>query len=460
MRICKILAISLVGAISLFAGCGKGGALGTPEIVPVALRDVAAERLGYRYEGDVPPPTPDQSKPASKFDRSEAVQMDFDTNRPTEILERTIASPGGERVLAVFRKGDDIVSDFRLDMYTKDGTLIRKITHDEMAVQFPDTLVWSPDGSNVAFVAKVRGSAALSSTTEPVTPGSTPEIVDLDGEKKADVSETEGTDGEKQEAKPPGVEASKDVITFRTEQIYICGADGSDVKPLTNVEGLMYFYFVWAPDSSALAALAAVHTEWKFFEKRAEEGGQFYIPRGRPRLIEKNGRERKLDDLATPVHPVWSPDSAKIAVAFDKQVRIYDGIRQQPTQAAIPLKNDLLISSRAYEKTIKTGENVDGNNNTADSANSETESENKNAEVPVAGQPESALPDANLLVSFNPIVNLVWPDDKTIYFETGFIRNYLDETKSVRSFMRWHRLLLSAQAIPLTAPQQTPQGQK
>ena len=118
-----------------------------------------------------------------------------------------------------------------------------------------------------------------------------------------------------------GVEASKDVITFRTEQIYICNTDGGDVKPLTKVEGLMYFYFVWAPDGGALAALAAIHTEWQFFETRAKENGQVFIPRGRPRLIEKSGRERRLDDLPTPVHPVWSPDSAKVAVAFDKQIR-------------------------------------------------------------------------------------------------------------------------------------------
>jgi hypothetical protein len=438
----------------MFAGCGKGGVLNEPVVIPIALKDVAADQLSYRYEGDVPPPTADQRPALSRFERSESVQLDFDTNRPTEILERTIASPGGERVLAVFRKGDDLSSDFRLDMYTKEGNLIRKITHREMAVQFPDTIVWAPDGNNVAFVAKVRGPAAQSVTTEPVKPDSTPEVVDVDGKEQEDPSETEGAETPAEDQKTESVDASQDVITFRTEQIYICGADGSDVKPLTKVEGLMYFYFVWAPDSSALAALAAVHTEWKFFETRAKDAGQHFMPRGRPRLIEKNGRERKLDDLATPVHPVWSPDSAKVAIAFDKQLRIYDGIRSQPTQAAIPLKNDLLISSRTYERSLKAEDAVTGNSNAENGAQPVKELTDTNS-APIANkQPESALPDASLLVSYNPIVDLVWAEDKTLYFETGFVRNYLEETESVRSYMRWHRLLLSAQAVPLSIPQQ------
>lgn len=215
----------------------------------------------------------------------------------------------------------------------------------------------------------------------------------------------------------------------------------------------MYFYFVWAPDSGALAALATIHTEWQYFETRSKEAGQVFVPRGRPRLIEKNGRERLLDDFPTAVHPVWSPDSAKVAVAFDKQIRIYDGVRNQPTQAAIQLKNDLLISSRKYEEKLKLegGDKTEGNNAVLEQKKEAAEKSNSNT---TTTQAESALPDANLLVSFNPIVNLVWPEDKMLYLETGFVRNYLDETESVRSYMRWHRLVLSAQAVTLSTTQQ------
>ncbi len=453
MNIRKVVFLFFAVVFLFTTGCTENP-LVKREIVPVALKDVAAERLSYRYEPDVPAPDPKFSQKAPTFERSEAVQQDFDTNRPLDMLERTLQSPDNSRILVVYRDAQDIVSDFHLDMYSKDGKLIRKITHSEMAVQFPDTIVWSPDGNNVAFVAKVRGAASnelgpdASSNGKPVS-AATPGIVDLDGEEKTDETEKAA---EPAKPAPAGVEAAKDVLTFRTEQIYICNADGGDVKPLTKVEGLMYFYFVWSPDSAALAALAAVHTEWRIFEKFSKDAGQVFVPRGRPRIIEKNGRERKLDDEVTAVHPVWSPDSAKVAVAFDKQIRIYDGIRNQPTQAAIPLKNDLLLSSRAYEKQMKE-KSLDLNANETGNgpAEEKVEDSNSNGAKP---QFESALPDPNLLVSFNPIVNLVWVEDNLLYFETGFVRNFLDQTENVRSYMRWHRLILSAQPTSLPAQKQ------
>ena len=130
-------------AIALLTACSRGP-LSEPVVVAVALKDVSAERLSYRYEADVPAPDPKFLNSGSRVERNEAVQLDFDTNRVREILDRTIASPSGERILAVYRMGDDVISDFRLDMYSKDGKLIRKVTHEEMALQFPDTIVWSP----------------------------------------------------------------------------------------------------------------------------------------------------------------------------------------------------------------------------------------------------------------------------------------------------------------------------
>ncbi len=111
----------------------------------------------------------------------------------------------------------------------------------------------------------------------------------------------------------------KTVLTFRTEQIYIADANGNDVKPLTQNEGLIYFYFVWSPDSSMLASLAATYQEWNFLQYQADGKGEFFVPMGRPRLIEKNGRERRLDDNLTSVHPVWSPDSAKVAALLTRK---------------------------------------------------------------------------------------------------------------------------------------------
>jgi len=47
---------------------------------------------------------------------------------------------------------------------------------------------------------------------------------------------------------------------------------------------------------------------------------------------------------------VWSADSTKVACAFEHQIRIYDAAGTAPTQAAIPLRNHLLLSSQGYDR--------------------------------------------------------------------------------------------------------------
>ena len=45
-----------------------------------------------------------------------------------------------------------------------------------------------------------------------------------------------------------------------------------------------------------LAALATTAREWKYQEITADSKGEMMVPVGRLRIIEKNGRERRLDD--------------------------------------------------------------------------------------------------------------------------------------------------------------------
>ncbi len=147
------------------------------------------------------------------------------------------------------------------------------------------------------------------------------------------------------------------------------------------------------------------------------------------------------------VRPVWSPDSAKIAVAFDKQVRIYDAIGDAPTQAAIPLRNQLLISSKAFDEEAQRREesaNTNTNSNAQINSNA-NQSANSNANTTV-NQPLGTLPDENMLVSFNPIINLEWTQDSMLYLQTGYIKQMKNETDSARSYLRWHRLIFSPQA--------------
>ena len=416
----------------LCAACSRPD--NAPQSGPVSsLSQVPAVRLNYRYEADVPPPDP--VKDASKEDRNAAIQSDFDANRPQEVLDKTIASPDSKRVLAVYHKAGDMPAEFRLDMYTPDGRILKKVTSDAMAVHFPDTIRWSPDSSTVAFVAMVRGSSIDETSTAPAADPETSIANTNTAPIETPVDTNSNVNSEPSAAVTPA--APTGILTFRTEQIYICNADGEGAKAITQNEGLIYFYYVWAPDSSALAALAAKSIEWKYLNDRADLNGEMFVPVGRPRVIEKNGRERRLDDALTAVQPVWSPDSYKVACAFENQVRIYDAAGNTPTQAAIPLRNSLLISSQAYDRDQAS--KLDAANSSID-ANA-APSANTNTSGP------TTLPDEKSLVSYNPIVALNWQADDLLYFQTAYIKRMKNEADSVTSFPRWHRLVLSPQAV-------------
>ncbi len=418
-----------------------------------ALADVPAVRLNYRYEADVPAPADNRINAANQ-ERNVAVQTDFDQNRPQELLDKTLTSPDGKRVLAIYHQPVDLQSEFRLDMYSPDGTLLRKITAETMAVHFPDTIVWSPDSASLAFVAMLRGvptetpEGPQNPNQPAVNANTNTAVVNTDTAANTNVQPppdaNTNTASANPEANPeatvapaaPTPPAPTGVLTFRSEQIYLCNADGDSVKPLTQNEGLIYFYYVWSPDSTMLAALAATSREWLFLNQRADLQGEIFVPVGRPRIVEKTGRERRLDDGLTAVQPVWSPDSAKVAAAFDRQVRVYDSSGNTPTQAAIPLRNNLLISSQLYDRDQARK---------LDAANTTDPNSPPNASP--ADQPLTALPDENKLASYNPITALGWPADSELYFQTAYIRRMKNEMDNVTSFPRWHRLILTPQAL-------------
>jgi Tol biopolymer transport system component len=413
-------------------------------VAPASLRDVPALRLNFRFESDVP--APDQAgQIVQTEERNEFVQADFDQNRPQEILDMTATSPDKQRVLAIYHSVEDRQQEFRLEMYGADGKSLKLITHEGMAVHFPETIVWSPDSSSVAFVAMARfgklgGLVGESENgkTEDSTP--VPTVEPTPATDRNANAETANSDANSAVSETPS-QPTAPVLTFRTEQIYLCDSNGIDLKPLTQNEGLIYFYYVWSPDSTALAALAAKATEWRIFEFQAEQQGMRFRPAGRPRIIEKTGRQRLLDDYPTSVHPVWSPDSAKIAAAFDKQVRIYDAIGNAPTQAAILLANQLKLSSKTYDDLNKPEPVANTNANT-----NLPKTTNTNALAPL---PEGVLPDESTLVSFNPIVNLFWTEDTLLNFETAYVREFRESANNVRSYSRWHRLIFSPQAVAL-----------
>jgi hypothetical protein len=363
-------------------------------VVPRVLRDVPARNLAYRLAPDVSPP----STEIEDLDKFAAVANDFSTKRKDEALLRTVVSPDGRRVLALYGTADDTGSTFRIDLYNSDGQFLRNLIPPDLSCVFPETVTWSPDGNFINFIAHRR-----------VLPSPSP----------TPPNEPEPEPGASPVPSPSIAPLFAPVASFSTEQIYICNRDGYDLKPLTSREGLIYFYFAWAPDGHAMVAVACKEDEWNARER------QHKLPAGRPRVIAPDGAERLLDDALTDALPVWSPDASKIATAFDTEVAIYDAGGKTPTQARLPLAEQLLAASVAYdEKTTVRKANSNANTNTQTSSSA------------------PAVP-----ASFNPIVRLDWRRPESLYFQTAYVLLMPNET--INTFQRWHVLNISAQAAIL-----------
>jgi hypothetical protein len=387
----EIRLLTLLFTLLAVAGCKS--VVDRQDVRPRVLRDVPARNLAYRL-------TPDVSPPSSSFDESDKfgpVTNDFSTKRKDDALIRTVVSPDGRRVLALYGTADEPGSAFRIDLYNSDGQFLRNLIPPEISCVFPETVTWSPDGNFINFIAHRRVVPSPTPTPPnepeelPATPVASPSVAPIF---------------------PP-------VASFNTEQIYICNRDGYDLKPLTSREGLIYFYFVWAPDGRAMAALACKEDEWNVRER------QYKLPAGRPRLIALDGNERLLDDALTEALPVWCPDGSKVATAFDTDVAIYDAGGKTPTQGRLLLGDQLIAASVVYEQRTAT-KKVNSNANS----------------TPTHATTAAAVPP-----SFNPIVRLDWRAPETLYLQTAFVRLMPNET--INTFQRWHVLNLSAQAAIL-----------
>lgn len=394
----SIIIFLLVAFLIGISTAGCGNVVERRDVRPLVMRDVPAQRLAYRLEADTG--LPSDIKTEDVNDRIQSIQADFNANRKDDALVRTVGSPGGQRALALYGTADDPNEAFRIDLYSADGKFLRNLTPPDLIGAFPETVVWSPDGNYITFIAH--------KSTKPIPSPTVPDEVDLT---------PKGSPSPSASIAP----AFAPVALFNTEQIYICNRDGYDLKPLTGREGLIYFYLVWAPDNHALAALACKEDEWNAREK------EFKLPAGRPRLIFPDGKERLLDDQMTEALPAWSPDSSKVATAFDTDVGIYDATTNTPTQGRVALRDALIAASNAYEQQLlakmQKGENV-------------------NQKSGAALQTTENLPD-----SFNPIVRLEWPAPEKLYIKTAYVRLLPHDT--INNFQRWHLVLLSPQAAIL-----------
>jgi hypothetical protein len=381
---------------TLIAGAGSCKSItDRPDVRPLIMRDVPAQRLAYRFEPDVAVPVEITNE--NPDDKIEAIQVDFNTRRQDDALLRTVRSPDGQRSLALYGTPNEPSQAFHIDLYSSDGKFIRNLTPPDLSCVFPETVSWSPAGNHITFIGHKNVKPTPSPTPADATPPETVEASPL----------------------PSIAPAFPAVQLFNTEQIYICNRDGYDLKPLTSREGLIYFYSSWAPDSHALVAVACRESEWEAREK------QFKLPAGRPRLIGLDGTERLLDDRLTEALPVWSPDSSKVATAFETEMMLYDAATNKPTQARIPLSVALLAASRIYEQKAAAGKKTDSNEGD-----------------PSGNKPADAIP-----ASYNPIIRLEWLTPEKLYLRTGYVRLFPNEP--ITTFQRWHLLVLSPQAAVL-----------
>ncbi len=392
--------VSLIGvALLLFAAACRDDS--DPQRVrPRQLRDVPAQRLAFNFQADVEAPAGLATEEAKTL---EAIQQDFDARRKDDALLRTVVSPDGQRALALYGTADEPSQTFRIDLYSADGNFLRNLTPPDLAVVFQDSVVWSPDSGFIAFVGRKSSQPQPSPTPfaqeEPALPSASP-------------------------VPTASIEpAFAPLAVFNTEQVYLCNRDGYDLKPLTTREGLIYFALSWAPDNHALVALACKESEWEMRER------EFKVPAGRPRLISPDGQERLLDDSLAEAPPVWSPDSSKVAAAFGVDIGIYDAAGKSPTQARIALRERLLTASAAFDEKSQAGKTKP------------SEPSNK----PGGAQPPAAT-TVTLPFSFNPIVRLEWPTPDKLFIETAYVSL---RSELIKTFSRWHLLILSPQAAVL-----------
>ena len=383
--------LTILLTLVFIAGCKS--VIERQDVRPRVLRDVPARNLAYRFSPDVTPPISNVDDTSGKF---EIIENEFANKRQDQALLRLVVSPDGRRVLALYGTADEPGSTFRIDLFNADGQFLRNLIPPDLSCVFPETVSWSPDGNYINFIAHRRAVPTPSPTppgyVQPEDPSASPEPA------------------------PSVAPLFAPVASFSTEQIYICNRDGYDLKPLTAREGLIYFYFAWAPDGHALVALACKEDEWNTRERQNKQ------PAGRPRLLTIEGNERLLDDGLADALPVWSPDASKIATAFETDVAIYDAGGKSPTQARLPLGDQLLAASVVYdEKTTTKKANANAGTHTIAS---------------------SSAP-----ASFNPIVRLDWRTPENLYFQTAFVRVMPGET--INTFQRWHQLNISAQAAIL-----------
>ena len=167
-----IKAAAILFLIAIAAGCHSK--VQRDDVRPLVMHDVPANRLAYRFEGDTG--LPSEIKIKDTAEQLEAIANDFKTNRKADALLRTVTSPDGQRVLALYGTAEESNEAFRIDIYSADGKFLRNVTPPTLSCVFPETVAWAPNGNLIAFIGHRSPKPTPSPTPldeiEPVLPSS------------------------------------------------------------------------------------------------------------------------------------------------------------------------------------------------------------------------------------------------------------------------------------------------
>src|SRR5205807_259089 len=140
-----ILLLLLIGFIS---ACKE--VVERRDVRPLVMHDVPARNLAFRFEADTGLPA--EAKLPDTEEKAAIIQTEFLSNRKNDALFRTVPSPDGRRLLALYGTAEQPDEAFRIDLFADDGKFVRKITPPNMSCVFPEAVAWSPDGNFITFI--------------------------------------------------------------------------------------------------------------------------------------------------------------------------------------------------------------------------------------------------------------------------------------------------------------------
>ena len=101
------LGVAIACAVSPLTGCRQISEKMGMNVAPRELRDVPAVRLAFHLQSDIETDTlPENVKNETPEEPLATVRTQFESSRKDEALLRTVVSPDGQRVLALYAPND------------------------------------------------------------------------------------------------------------------------------------------------------------------------------------------------------------------------------------------------------------------------------------------------------------------------------------------------------------------